>query len=152
MYIKNKIVLVLILLGGTMYSQVIDVNIKKGYAVNGYDVVSYFDDQPQEGNKDITYTFDGVNYQFSSDSNREKFISDPQKYLPQYGGYCAYAMAVSAKKVSIDPMTYEIRDSKLYLFYNSGKNNTLDSWLKESPEMLKNKADKNWEKVKILRR
>ena len=152
MHLKNKIGLVLILLCGTIYSQVIDVNTKKGYAVNGYDVVSYFDGQPQEGNKDITYALDGVNYLFSSISNKEKFISDPQKYLPQYGGYCAYAIAVSARKVSIDPMTYEIRDSKLYLFYNSGKNNTLETWLRESPEILISKADQNWEKVKVLRR
>ena len=152
MYLKNKVVLILTLLSGAIYSQVLDVNTKKGFAANGYDVVSYFDTQPQEGSKEITYTLDGVNYKFSSISNKEKFISDPLKYVPQYGGYCAYAMAVSAKKVSIDPMTYEIRDSKLYLFYNSGKNNTLVSWLNESPDMLKNQADENWEKVKVLRR
>ena len=149
---KSIWVLTIFFLSGTAFSQVLDVNTKKGIAAGGYDVVSYFDDEPLEGNKEISYELDDVNYLFSSEANKEKFVSNPQKYLPQYGGYCAYAMAVSSKKVSVDPLTYEIRDAKLYLFYNSGKNNTLVSWLKESPEDLQAKADENWEKVKILRR
>ena len=52
---------------------------------------------------------------------------------------------ISGKKVGIDPKTFELRNGKLYLFYNKGKTNTLELWLKESPEKLKIQADKNWE-------
>ena len=72
-------------------------------------------------------------------------------YVPQYGGWCAYALGAKAKKVSIDPETYEIRDGKLYLFYNAFFNNTLESWLEEGPKELQKKADKNWEKLKTQR-
>jgi len=56
------------------------------------------------------------------------------------------------KKVSIDPTTYEIRDNKLYLFYNVWRTNTLELWLKENPESLKNKSDINWVKAKFKKR
>ncbi len=135
-----------------MLSQSEDFNTKKGFAVSGYDVVSYFDDNPQKGSMEIVLTHNEVKYSFVNKENKEQFLANPDKYIPQYGGYCAYAMAVSAKKVSVNPETFEIRDSKLYLFYNSGKTNTLESWLQESPEELRLKADNNWDKLKILRR
>jgi len=145
----RKIIWILFLVMGALgYSQSIDYNTKKGYAVNGYDVVSYFNKEPMEGKKEFTTTYDGVNYKFFSKGNMEKFIAKPKVYLPKYGGYCAYAVAVNGKKVNVDPETYEIRNGELYLFYNKGKNNTLQFWLKESPTDLKSKADKNWEKIK----
>jgi beta-xylosidase len=67
--------------------------------------------------------------------------------VPQYGGYCAFAMAIKWEKVSIDPETFEIRDGKLYLFYNSWGTNTFTSWIKEGPAQLILKADKNWQKI-----
>ncbi|MEX0360983.1 MAG: YHS domain-containing (seleno)protein, partial [Allomuricauda sp.] len=76
--------------------------------------------------------------------NLNVFKADPDKFVPQYGGYCAYAVAVSGKRVNVNPETFEIRDDKLYLFYNSGNTNTLELWLKESPEKLRTKADQNW--------
>lgn len=72
---------------------------------------------------------------------------NPQKYIPQYGGYCAYAIGAKGKKFSINPNTYEIRDGKLYLFYNEGKTNTLQLWLDYGADNLKEKADKNWQKI-----
>ena len=67
----------------------------------------------------------------------------------QYGGYCAYAIAVDSKKVSINPKTFEIRDGKLYLFYNAWGTNTLKLWQKENVKGLQEKADKYWEALKI---
>ena len=127
-------------------------NTKKGYVASGYDVISYFEKEPQVGIDTFVVTHDGVKYKFSSLENKNRFLENPAQFVPQYGGYCAYAMAVTAKKVSINPETYEIRDSKLYLFYNSGKNNTLENWLDESPESLREKADENWNKIRIMRR
>lgn len=145
----KKILLVLFLTMGTLtYAQSIDYNTKKGYAANGYDVVAYFDGKPMEGQKEFATEYDGVKYKFANEANMKKFKASPNSYLPEYGGYCAYAVAVSGKKVNINPKTFEIRDGKLYLFYNSGNTNTLDLWLDESPDNLKQKADKNWEKIK----
>ena len=149
--IKNLVILLVLTTSFNLHSQVLDINTKKGYAVYGFDLVSYFNDNPQLGSEEYEYEFQGVKYKFANAENQDQFISDPQKYLPQYGGYCAYAMAVSSKKVSVNPETYEIRNNRLYLFYNSGRNNTLVSWLKESPENLEQKANENWEKVKWLR-
>ncbi|NDV44661.1 YHS domain-containing (seleno)protein [Flagellimonas sediminis] len=146
---KRKLILALFLAIGVLaQAQSIDYNTKKGYAANGYDVVSYFDGKAMEGLKEFTTTYDGVNYKFANASNLEKFKADAKAFLPEYGGYCAYAVAVSGKKVSVNPKTFEVRDGKLYLFYNSGNTNTLELWLKESPENLQNEADTNWQKIK----
>ncbi|EDP70832.1 hypothetical protein FBALC1_08733 [Flavobacteriales bacterium ALC-1] len=133
--------------GFILNAQTIDYNTKKGFVAKGYDVVAYFDNTAKKGNSKYIVTNDGVKYKFTSQENLEKFIANPSKYIPQYGGYCAYAIAVKAKKVSINPETFEVRDGKLYLFYNSWGTNTLESWKKESPGKLQVKADKNWAKI-----
>ena len=61
----------------------------------------------------------GLKFKFSSQKKVLKFKGNRDKYLPQYGGFCAYAIAEKGKKVSVDPETFEMRDGKLYLFYNS---------------------------------
>ncbi|WP_106144780.1 YHS domain-containing (seleno)protein [Flagellimonas meridianipacifica] len=145
---KKFVSLTFLFMGLLVSAQSIDYNTKKGYAANGYDVVSYFEDKAVEGKTEFSTKFDGVSYKFSSQGNLDMFTANPEKYAPQYGGYCAYAVAVSGKKVSINPETFEIRDDKLYLFYNKGKTNTLEFWKKESPVELQAKADVNWEKIK----
>ena len=124
-----------------------DYYTKKGFVAEGYDVVEYFNNKAIEGNKKYIITYDGVKFKFSTIKNLETFKKSPQKYIPQYGGFCAYAIGLKGKKVSIDPKTFEIRDGKLYLFYNSWGTNTLKLWLKENPEKLREQADKNWEKI-----
>ena len=61
--------------------------------------------------------------------------------------FCAYAMGAKGSKVPVNPETFEIRDGKLYLFYNKGNTNTLTLWTKEGAKELKEKADKNWKKI-----
>jgi len=124
-----------------------NVNLKKGFIANGYDVVEYFNNKAVKGNKKFITTFDGVKFKFSSAKNVEIFKSNPAKYIPQYGGYCAYAIGKTGEKISINPKTFEIRNGKLYLFYNAWGTNTLDLWVKEGALELKENADKNWEKL-----
>ena len=143
--------LFILLFSISIYSQQTDYNTKKGVVANGYDVVSYFSDNPVKGNKNFTTTYDGVSFYFSSEENLKNFIKSPKMYVPQYGGYCAYAIGLNGQKVSIDPKTYEIRDNKLYLFYNSWGTNTLKLWQKKNPEYLKKMADENWEKIKYAK-
>lgn len=121
-------------------------NIKKNVALEGYDPVSYFTGKPVEGKSNLTHTVNGVTYQFNSSANLTQFKSNPARYEPAYGGWCAYAMGETGEKVKIDPETYKIVDGKLFLFYNFWGNNTLEEWNKnEKP--LKSKADQNWNKL-----
>ncbi|AUC85845.1 hypothetical protein CW731_11345 [Polaribacter sp. ALD11] len=139
---KNIITILFLTISTTFFGQ--DYNTKKGYVAEGYDVVAYFSNKTEKGNKDFTTEFDGVKFKFSTKENLGIFKNSPKKYIPAYGGYCAYAVGAKAEKVSIDPKTFEIRDGKLYLFYNSWGTNTLALWKEEGAEKLKLKADKNW--------
>ena len=122
------------------------VNIQNNYGAAGYDVVSYFEAKAIKGQTKFSTDYKGVSYRFSSEINLNKFKKDPLQYLPQYGGWCAYAMAAKGDKVKINPKTFEIRNDKLYLFYNAYFNNTHEDWLDEGPDDLLLKANKNWKK------
>ena len=143
----RTVVIAFLLIGLNVNAQSSDYNTKRGFAAEGYDVVAYFNGKPLEGQKQFTTTYDGVDFKFSNQENLEMFKANPTKYVPQYGGYCAYAMAVTGEKVSIDPETFEINDGNLYLFYNAWGNNTLKKWENGPSNELKLKADKNWEKI-----
>jgi len=121
-----------------------EFNLENGVALQGYDPVSYFQGKPIEGEDKIFYTFRGVNYHFSSSTNRETFKASPEKFEPAYGGWCAYAMGENGEKVKVDPETFKIVDGKLFLFYNFWGNNTLKSWNKNEP-VLKANADRHWQ-------
>lgn len=131
------------------YSQNIDYNLQDDFIAKSYDVVAYFDNEPKEGSSQFITSFNSVNFKFSSKENLNKFLKNPSKYIPQYGGYCAYAIATNSKKVDINPKTFEIRNGKLYLFYNSWGNNTLKKWLRKDTNALLKKADLNWSAVRF---
>lgn len=118
-------------------------NVKKGIAINGYDPVSYFDDAPVEGKKELKSEYQGVTYLFSSKKNLNLFQKNPAKYEPAYGGWCAFAMGKTGDKVKIDPKTYKITNGKLYLFYNFRGYNTLIDWNKNEDPLIE-KADQYW--------
>lgn len=143
---KYIIILISTLIATSVFAQ--KYNADDGLAAKGYDVVAYFSNKAVKGKKELQVKHDGLTYWFYTPSNKADFEKEPDKYVPQYGGWCAYAMGTSGKYVDIDPETYEIRDGKLYLFYNRFFTNTYDSWLKENPEKLVKEADKNWEKQK----
>ncbi len=144
---KNLILLFVFGITLSSYGQQEHYNTAKGYAAEGYDVVSYFDNTATKGNKQFETTHDGVKYKFSSQKNLNTFKAAPEKYIPAYGGYCAYAMGANGEKVSVNPKTFEIRNDKLYLFYNSLGINTLKKWKEDGAADLKEKADKNWKKL-----
>lgn len=121
-------------------------NLKNSLAIQGYDPVAYFTaGKAIEGSEKITIKNKGVTYRFSSESNKALFKTDPKKYEPQYGGYCAYAMA-EGDKVRVDPETFKVIDGKLFLFYNFRFTNTLNSWNKDEGNLLP-KAGKEWSKI-----
>ena len=122
-------------------------NLKKGFVAKGYDVVAYFENEAIKGDDQFISEYEDVSYKFSSKKNLNIFNSKPEKYVPQYGGYCAYAVAVKGDKVDINPKTFQIIDDKLYLFYNKLGVNTLENWNEEGVEKLKKQANENWEKL-----
>ena len=122
-------------------------NLSKGLALDGYDPVSYFNgSKPQRGKPAIKSTSDGVVYYFATAANRDLFNNNPNKYKPEYGGWCAYAMGDNSEKVAVNPETFKLVNGKLYLFYNAFFNNTLNDWNKAEAS-LKGKADKNWKSI-----
>ena len=104
-------------------------------------MISYFENNAEKGNNKFVTTYNNVKFKFVSQAHLDTFNANPKTYVPQYGGYCAYAIAEKGKKVSINPKSFEIRDGKLYLFYNAWGTNTLNLWQEENPEKLKNKAE-----------
>ncbi|WP_130735894.1 YHS domain-containing (seleno)protein [Flavobacterium sp. J27] len=116
-------------------------------AVEGYDVVAYFQDHKAiKGKEAFSVNENGVTYFFASQSHKEAFEKNSNMYKPQYGGWCAYAIGKSGEKVEVDPKTFKIINNKLYLFYNKYLTNTLKLWNKEEATLLPN-ADKNWKTI-----
>ena len=115
----------------------------KGVAVGGYDPVAYFTKgQAIKGSKKITTKKDGVVWRFSSEENRAAFAASPEKYAPQYGGYCAWAVS-QGYTAKGDPKAWKIVGGKLYLNYNRKVQRT---WAKNASRNIA-KADANWPKV-----
>lgn len=109
-------------------------------AIKGYDAVAYFTEaQAIKGNEAFRYEWKGANWQFSSAENLALFKANPEKFAPQYGGYCAYAVAKNST-ASIDPTQFTIVDNKLYLNYNQRINK---KWLADRDNFIA-VADVNW--------
>ena len=109
-------------------------------AIRGYDPVAYFTEQkPVEGLSEWEYEWNGATWRFSSEDNRNRFMADPEAYAPQYGGYCAWAVAQN-KTASSDPEQWRIIDGKLYLNYNA---KVQQDWLQQTEKFIAD-ADRNW--------
>jgi YHS domain-containing protein len=113
-------------------------------AVNGYDVVAYFKEgKPVKGNTEFVVTHKGVNWLFSTKANAEIFKATPEKYEPQYGGYCAFGCS-RGYKAKTSPDAWTIVEGKLYLNYDTG---VRDTWNKDQQRYIQ-KADANWIDIK----
>lgn len=149
---KKSILILFVVLSSTISfaqsaaKRVKEFNLENKVAIQGYDPVAYFmQKKAVKGKKEITASYEGVTYNFSSQANKDAFIKSPNSYEPQYGGWCAYAMGANGEKVEVDPDTFKIVNGKLFLFYNAYFNNTLKSWNKDEANLNK-KADANWKK------
>jgi YHS domain-containing protein len=112
-------------------------------AVSGYDPVAYFTQgKPVKGDSTHSFKYKGATWYFASKENLEKFKADPVKYAPQYGGYCAWAIAMG-KTASADPKYWKIVDGKLYLNYDQ---DIQKKWEKDVPGFIQ-KANSAWPQV-----
>jgi len=113
---------------------------KERAAIRGYDVVAYFtEDMAVQGTREFALKYRGAVWYFSSEQNKDLFRSNPKKYVPQYGGYCAYSMARESI-ASTKPKYFTIHNDKLYLNYNKA---TFKRWRKKKDEYIA-KADDSW--------
>ena len=112
----------------------------------GYDPVSYFQEgggKPAKGLITISETVDGVTYRFASKEHLAAFQQNPAKYLPAYGGWCAWAVAELGKRVDVDPLSFAIRDGRLFVFYRDPALDTRALWLKKPADLVA-AADQKW--------
>lgn len=115
-------------------------------AVNGYDVVEYhLSNKPIKGTTDYHLIYNDNYYLFSKAKNKDLFMNNPKKYLPQYGGYCAMGVALG-RKVPTSPEAFFIHEGKLYLNVNLKAQRF---WLKDLKKHIKD-ADNNWPMIKNL--
>ena len=111
-----------------------------GKAIKGYDVVAYFNNNTaRKGVKQFSFTWQGTVWYFESQRNLGAFEAKPEKYAPQFGGYCAYGVSEDHKSPT-DPEAFTIVNEKLYLNYSKAVKKI---WLKDTVERIE-KAEKFW--------
>ena len=128
----------------TADAQKSEIFTQSGKAISGYDPVAYFTQGTAViGNSTFSHTWKGAVWQFKSAENLERFRSDPEKFAPQYGGYCAYGMS-NGYKAPTEKDAWAIVDGKLYLNYNRD----VQKLWKEKYRQFITTADKNWPLVR----
>lgn len=126
------------------FAQKSPVFIKDNKAIRGYDPVAYFtENKAVEGKPEFVFNWADANWYFSSQQNLEAFKANPEKYAPQYGGYCAYGM-YQGHKAPTAPDAWTIVDGKLYFNYNT---KVRELWRDKKEEKIIT-ADKNWPTLK----
>ncbi len=114
-----------------------------GSAISGTDPVAYFTEgRPVEGSSNFKHDWNGATWRFASAENRDLFAASPEKYAPQYGGYCAWAVS-QGYTASTDPEAWKIVDGKLYLNYSKSVQET---WEQDVPGNIAT-GDRNWPNV-----
>jgi len=109
-------------------------------AVGGYDTVAYFvENMPVKGKSKFSYEYKDAKWLFSNQENMDKFVASPEVFTPQYGGYCAWAVAMNDTAKG-DPNYWTIENGKLYLNYDA---EIKAKWIKDKSGLIK-KADMNW--------
>lgn len=122
-----------------------------GKALLGYDPVAYFTEgQAREGKEEFVLETGEVRFHFINEHNLRAFRENSEKYLPSYGGWCAYAVAESASKMAPDPTNWQIQDGELQFFVSNWQTRLTgslkDDW-NSDPDGYKNRADVNWQEM-----
>jgi YHS domain-containing protein len=116
---------------------------KDGVALRGHDPVAYFTEgKPVRGSREHTADYKGTTFWFATQAHRDAFVASPERYAPQYGGYCAYGAASGYKAVT-DPTAFSVVGGKLYLNYNA---DVQAKWSGDVTAYVR-KADRRWPRV-----
>ena len=125
-------------------SQVSEIYAPGNKALDGYDPVAFFSDSmPVKGSANYSYNWKGADWLFASTEHLDQFKADPEKYAPQFGGYCAYGCS-QGHKAPTKPETWTIVSGKLYLNYNG---DVKKMWTADRDALIE-KANTNWPTVK----
>jgi YHS domain-containing protein len=140
---RRDLLAILLLAAGGLGAFAGEINDLDGAAIKGYDPVAYFTQgKPVPGSEQFTVRHKGATFRFASAANRDAFAAAPDRYAPQYGGFCAYGTS-RGYKADIDPAAYTVVDGKLYLNYSKSVQVT---WNQDRPGYIA-KADGNWPSV-----
>lgn len=113
-------------------------------AVSGYDTVAFFTEgKAVKGKKAHRVNYMGVDWLFFSEKNKKTFIENPDNYRPQYGGFCAWAVAANKAKAPGNIKYWKIVDDKLYLNYNK---EVQEKWLMDIPGFIES-GDRHWPEI-----
>jgi hypothetical protein len=116
----------------------------KRVALQGYDPVAYFTDgRPEKGSPEFTAAFDDATYWFKSAEHRARFVADPDRYAPQFSGFCAITISRGAK-YEADPEAWAIADGKLYVF---GGKESVPMFRRQTASIVE-KANENWSELR----
>ncbi len=130
--------------GGVLAVDPIYTGFFSNEAIKGYDAVAYFtEDKPIKGSDQFSFEYMGATWKFSSAEHLDLFKADPEAYAPQYGGYCAYAVA-NGDTASAEPDLWTINDGKLYLNYSRRIN---VRW-RENMQAYIEQADRLWPQIR----
>jgi YHS domain-containing protein len=137
--------LVVTLLGATpAEAGAINTTLFRNLAIEGTDPVAYFTEgRPVEGSSAYQHEWMGATWRFATAENLELFRADPERYAPQYGGYCAYAVA-NGYTAKIDPEAWRIEGGRLYLNYST---DVRALWEQDVPGNIA-KGDRNWPEIR----
>ncbi|MFT5821950.1 MAG: hypothetical protein ACI8ZM_003206 [Crocinitomix sp.] len=148
--LKSTIAIIALMAGTLGFAQdKMAVNIdNSNIALQGYSAVSYLDlGLAQLGDKNLKSEYEKVFYYFTSAEQKVLFDKNPTKYLPQYGGFCAFGIYAGAK-FRVDPNKFLVKDGKYYLFLNNVELDALQLWLGEKDHTsLAKAANTNWKKL-----
>lgn len=144
----SKFVFLNVLLIGS-FSVAVNYISDKSVFLNGFDPTAYFiKNKAIKGKEKFTLEYDGLQIHFVSKESMELFKSAPEEYMPEYRGWCAYDLAHGGKLVDVDPESFKFINGKLYLFYNSFWNQTLNKWNEEEDQAQIEEADRVWKQYK----
>ena len=118
-------------------------------ALEGFDPVSYFPEgggEPVRGRGDLHATHAGLTYRFASEDHRARFEADALRFVPAYGGWCAFAM-LDGQKVGVNPHAFLIQEGRLLLFYDGAFGDTRAEWLAGDAQEQADRADLAWADV-----
>lgn len=137
-------ILILVITANSVMAQKSEIFAPDGKALKGYDPVAFFTEgKPVMGADSFTLTWKDANWYFSNKANLENFRSNPEKYSPQYGGYCAYGTS-EGHKAPTQADTWTIINDKLYFNYNS---KVKQAWIRNTDALIK-KADMAWPEIR----
>ena len=144
---KKKLIITfaaLVSLCASVNAQTSAVYAPDGIALKGYDAVAFFTlSKPVKGSVDYSYKWHNATWLFATKSGLDSFKGAPEKYAPQYGGYCAFG-AAEGHKAPTQPETWTNVHNRLYFNYNE---KVKESWMKNQAVLI-DSADRKWPEIK----